>query len=133
MGALYRRLIGAPTRVSSALSDTPDLADDNPIIGSKTDREYAKEKINVGAFSWIIVGLIAGFISSKIVNRSGEGFLRDVLLGILGALFGGFIFQRLGYSGVNGINLYSILVAVVGAVILLVIFHAIRGGQKAGA
>lgn len=85
----------------------------------------------MGAFSWIVVGLIAGFVSSRIVNRSGEGFMRDLLLGILGALVGGFIFRRLGYSGVNGINLYSILVAVVGAVILLVIFHAVRG-QKAG-
>jgi uncharacterized membrane protein YeaQ/YmgE (transglycosylase-associated protein family) len=85
----------------------------------------------MGFFSWIIVGLIAGFISSKIVNKSGEGFVRDVLLGILGALVGGFIFQRLGYSGVNGINLYSILVAVVGAVILLVLYHAMRGSQHA--
>ena len=84
----------------------------------------------MGALSWIIVGLIAGFISSKIVNRSGEGFLRDVLLGILGALVGGYIFHSLGYSGVNGINLYSILVAVVGAVILLVIFHAVRGDRR---
>jgi uncharacterized membrane protein YeaQ/YmgE (transglycosylase-associated protein family) len=85
----------------------------------------------VGVFSWIVVGLIAGFLSSKIVNRSGEGFMRDVLLGILGALVGGFIFRQLGYAGVSGINLYSILVAVVGAVILLVIFHAVRGGQRA--
>jgi uncharacterized membrane protein YeaQ/YmgE (transglycosylase-associated protein family) len=85
----------------------------------------------MGFFSWIIVGLIAGFISSKIVNKSGEGFVRDVLLGILGALVGGFIFQRLGYSGVNGINLYSILVAVVGAVVLLVLYHAVRGSQGA--
>jgi len=87
----------------------------------------------VGVFSWIVVGLIAGFIGSKIVNKSGEGFMRDVMLGILGALVGGFIFQRLGYTGVNGVNLYSILVAVVGAVILLVIFHAVRGGASARA
>jgi uncharacterized membrane protein YeaQ/YmgE (transglycosylase-associated protein family) len=85
----------------------------------------------VGVLSWIVVGLISGFIGSKIVNKGGEGFVRDVVLGILGALVGGFIFQRLGYSGVNGINPYSVLVAVVGAVILLVIFHAVRG-QKAG-
>ena len=87
----------------------------------------------MGVFSWIVVGLIAGFIGSKIVNRSGEGFIRDVILGILGALIGGFIFQQLGYSGVSGINLYSILVAVVGAVIVLVIFHAVRGGANARA
>lgn len=80
----------------------------------------------MGTFSWIIVGLIAGFVGNKIVNKSGEGFLRDTLLGILGALVGGFIFQRLGYAGVSGVNLYSILVAVVGAVIVLIIYHAVR-------
>jgi len=81
----------------------------------------------VGTFSWIIVGLLAGFLGNKIINKSGEGFLRDTLLGILGALVGGFIFQKLGYAGVSGINLYSILVAVVGAVIVLVVYHAIKG------
>jgi len=81
----------------------------------------------VGTFSWIIVGLLAGFLGNKIINKSGEGVLRDTLLGILGALVGGFIFQKLGYAGVSGINLYSILVAVVGAVIVLVVYHAIKG------
>lgn len=81
----------------------------------------------MGTFSWIIVGLLAGFLGNKIINKSGEGFLRDTLLGILGALVGGFIFQKLGYAGVSGINLYSILVAVVGAVIVLVVYHAIKG------
>ncbi|HVN90601.1 MAG TPA: GlsB/YeaQ/YmgE family stress response membrane protein [Candidatus Binataceae bacterium] len=81
----------------------------------------------MGTFSWIIVGLLAGFLGNKIINKSGEGVLRDTLLGILGALVGGFIFQKLGYAGVSGINLYSILVAVVGAVIVLVVYHAIKG------
>ena len=85
----------------------------------------------MGTFSWIIVALIAGFVGNKIVNKSGEGFLRDTLLGILGALVGGFLFQHLGYAGVSGVNLYSILVAVVGAVIVLIIYHAVRGQQHA--
>jgi len=80
----------------------------------------------MGILSWLVVGLIAGFIGSKIVNKSGEGLIRDIILGIVGALVGGYIFQALGYAGVSGINLYSILVAVIGAVILLVAFHAIK-------
>ena len=77
----------------------------------------------MGFIAWIIVGLIAGFIGSKIVNRSGEGFVRDILLGIIGAVVGGFIFQSLGHSGVTGVNLYSIF----GAVIVLVVYHAVVG------
>ncbi len=62
----------------------------------------------MGFFSMIIVGLIAGYIGSRIVNKSGEGLIRDILLGVLGALVGGILFQRLGYAGVTGINLWSI-------------------------
>jgi uncharacterized membrane protein YeaQ/YmgE (transglycosylase-associated protein family) len=83
----------------------------------------------MGPLSWILVGLIAGYIGSRVVNRGGEGFLRDVILGIIGALVGGEIFMRLGYAGVTGFNLWSILVAVVGAVIVLVIYHAIMGDR----
>jgi uncharacterized membrane protein YeaQ/YmgE (transglycosylase-associated protein family) len=81
----------------------------------------------MGIIAWIIVGLIAGFLASKVVNRSGEGFLRDVLLGIIGAVVGGWIFNAMGQAGVSGINLYSILVAFVGGVIVLVIYHAAFG------
>ena len=84
----------------------------------------------MGLISWIIVGLIAGYIGSRIVNKSGEGLLRDTLLGVLGALVGGIIFQQLGYAGVTGVNLWSILVAVIGAVILLVLYHAVRGSAS---
>lgn len=76
--------------------------------------------------AWIVLGLLAGFIGSKIVNKSGEGLLLDIVLGILGALAGGWLFNEFGHSGVTGLNLYSLLVAVIGAVILLVIYHAIR-------
>jgi uncharacterized membrane protein YeaQ/YmgE (transglycosylase-associated protein family) len=76
--------------------------------------------------AWIVLGLVAGFIASKIVNKSGEGFLLDIVLGVVGAVVGGYLFQTFGMAGVSGVNLYSILVAVIGAVVVLVIYHAIR-------
>ena len=76
--------------------------------------------------AWIVLGLIAGFIGSKIVNKSGEGAILDILLGIVGAVLGGWLFSRFGAAGVTGLNLYSLLVAVVGSVLFLVIYHAIR-------
>ncbi|HEY1613487.1 MAG TPA: GlsB/YeaQ/YmgE family stress response membrane protein [Rhizomicrobium sp.] len=76
--------------------------------------------------AWIVLGLISGFIASKIVNKSGEGIIVDILLGIVGAVVGGWLFARFGEAGVTGLNLYSMLVAIVGAIIVLVIFHAIR-------
>jgi uncharacterized membrane protein YeaQ/YmgE (transglycosylase-associated protein family) len=76
---------------------------------------------------WIVLGLIAGFIASKIVNRRGEGFLLDIVLGVVGALVGGFLFTRLGATGITGFNLYSMFVAVVGAVVVLVVYHMIAG------
>ena len=76
--------------------------------------------------AWIILGLVAGFIGSKLVNRTGEGFVLDIVLGIVGAVVGGWLFNRFGAAGVSGLNLYSLLVAVVGAVAVLVVFHAIR-------
>jgi uncharacterized membrane protein YeaQ/YmgE (transglycosylase-associated protein family) len=75
--------------------------------------------------SWILLGLVAGFIGSKLINRTGEGIVRDVLLGILGAFIGGYLFNLFGAVGVTGLNLYSLLVAVVGAVIFLIGYHAI--------
>ena len=74
---------------------------------------------------WIILGLIAGFIASKIVNKSGAGFFLDIVLGIIGAIVGGFIFSALGGSGITGFNLYSMIVAVIGSVVVLVLYHAI--------
>ena len=76
--------------------------------------------------AWIVLGLLAGFIGSKIVNKQGEGLFLDILLGIVGAIAGGWLFNTFGASGVTGLNLYSLLVAVVGAVVLLVVYHAIR-------
>jgi len=76
---------------------------------------------------WIILGLIAGFIASKIVNKQGEGFIGDLVLGVIGAVVGGWLFAQFGYQGVNGFNIYSMFVAVIGAVIVLFIYHAIVG------
>ncbi len=75
--------------------------------------------------AWIVLGLIAGFIASKIVNKSGEGMLMDIVLGIIGAVVGGWLFHTFGMPGVTGLNLYSILVAVVGAAVLLIVYHAL--------
>ncbi len=76
--------------------------------------------------AWIVLGLLAGFIASKIVNKQGEGLFLDIVLGIVGAVAGGWLFNTFGASGVTGLNLYSLMVAVVGAVVLLVVYHAIR-------
>jgi len=75
--------------------------------------------------AWIVLGLMAGFIGSKLVNKSGEGVILDIVLGIVGALAGGFAFNALGAPGVSGLNLYSLFVAVVGSVLLLVLYHAL--------
>jgi uncharacterized membrane protein YeaQ/YmgE (transglycosylase-associated protein family) len=80
---------------------------------------------------WIVLGLIAGFIASKIVNKRGEGFVLDVLLGIVGAVVGGWLFAVFGAQGVSGFNLYSMLVAVVGAIVVLAAYHAITGQRRA--
>jgi uncharacterized membrane protein YeaQ/YmgE (transglycosylase-associated protein family) len=76
--------------------------------------------------AWIVLGLVAGFIASKIVNKQGEGFLLDIVLGIVGAVVGGWLFGLLGASGVSGVNLYSLLVAVLGAIVVLFTYHLIR-------
>ena len=75
--------------------------------------------------AWLVVGLIAGWIGSMIVNRRGDGLVMDIVLGVIGAIVGGFLFQTFGRIGVTGINLYSIGVAVIGAVVVLLIYHAI--------
>jgi uncharacterized membrane protein YeaQ/YmgE (transglycosylase-associated protein family) len=74
---------------------------------------------------WIILGLVSGFIASKVVNKSGEGVLLDIILGVIGAVVGGWLFTTFGMAGVTGFNLYSMLVAIVGAIVVLVIYHAV--------
>jgi uncharacterized membrane protein YeaQ/YmgE (transglycosylase-associated protein family) len=75
---------------------------------------------------WIVLGLVAGFIASKIVNKQGEGMLLDTVLGVVGAVVGGWLFGLLGARGANGLNLHSLFVAVVGAIVVLFTYHAIR-------
>ena len=77
--------------------------------------------------SWIVLGLIAGFIASKLVNRTGEGILLDIALGIVGAVIGGYLTSLLGIgAGVTGVNIPSLIVAILGAVVFLVVYHALR-------
>lgn len=85
----------------------------------------------MGVLSWIILGLIAGFIGGRIVNRQGQGFWLDIAIGIIGALVGGFIFDLFGASGVTGLNIYSMIVAVAGAVVVLLIYNAVMGHRQA--
>jgi uncharacterized membrane protein YeaQ/YmgE (transglycosylase-associated protein family) len=77
--------------------------------------------------AWIALGLIAGFIASKIFVGSGQGILMDIVLGIVGAVVGGYLFSALGSTGITGFNIWSMFVAVVGAVVLLWVYHAISG------
>jgi len=81
----------------------------------------------MGIIAWVVLGLIAGFIASKIVNHTGSGIIMDIVLGVVGALVGGFVFSLFGAVGVTGFNIYSMLVAIVGAVVVLWIYHALVG------
>jgi uncharacterized membrane protein YeaQ/YmgE (transglycosylase-associated protein family) len=77
-------------------------------------------------FAWILLGLLAGFIASHIVNHRGEGMVLDILLGVVGAVIGGWLAHLFGLAGVTTLSLYSIIVATVGSVVFLFIYHAIR-------
>lgn len=81
----------------------------------------------MSVIGWIILGLIAGFLGSKIVNSTGQGMLMDIVLGIVGAIIGGVIFSFFGATGVTGFNIYSLIVAVIGAVVVLWLYHALTG------
>ncbi len=80
----------------------------------------------MGIVAWLVLGLIAGFLASLLVNKQGEGMLMDIVLGIVGAVVGGFIAQFAGFSGITGINIYSILIAIGGAVVVLLVYHAMN-------
>ena len=84
----------------------------------------------MGLISWIILGLIAGFIGSKIVNKTGEGLILDIVLGVVGAVIGGYLFNLFGAQGVTGLNLLSLLVAVIGAIVVLMVYRLIVGGGR---
>ena len=80
--------------------------------------------------SWILLGLIAGFIGSKIVNSTGQGLFLDIALGIVGAVVGGFLFSAFGAEGVTGFNIYSLIVAIIGSVVVLWVYHALMGRRR---
>jgi uncharacterized membrane protein YeaQ/YmgE (transglycosylase-associated protein family) len=113
---------------------TIDVVTTGPAAAAGSDpctscRTLAKEVL-VSVLAWIVLGLIAGFVASKLVSGSGEGVLLDIILGIVGAVAGGWLFNRFGMAGVTGLNLYSLLVAIVGAALLLIVYHAVTRGSR---
>jgi uncharacterized membrane protein YeaQ/YmgE (transglycosylase-associated protein family) len=94
--------------LTALLCATPALAQSND------------QAVNEGAgvIAWILVGLIGGYLASRIVNKTGEGVVRDIILGIVGGIVGGIIFRIFGGYGVTGFNLWSILVAFLGGVVV---------------
>jgi uncharacterized membrane protein YeaQ/YmgE (transglycosylase-associated protein family) len=106
----------SPLALTILVLATPALADAN--------NQQVPE--GAGIIAWILVGLIGGYLASRVVNKRGEGVIRDMLLGVIGGIIGGFIFRAFGGHGVTGFNLWSILVAFFGGIVLLVIYHALR-------
>ena len=84
----------------------------------------------MGFIAWIVLGVVAGFIASKIVNKQGEGFIVDLILGIIGSVVGGFLFSMVGVQTTGGFNVYSLIVAVIGAIVVLWVYHAIVGRRS---
>eukprot|EP01132_Coremiostelium_polycephalum_P008954 gene8954-10972_t len=93
--------------------------------------QWIGRNVRMSVIGWIVLGLVAGFIGSKIVNKSGQGLIFDIVLGIVGAVAGGYIFSLLGATGVTGFNIYSLIVAVIGSVVVLWLYHAITGNRSA--
>jgi uncharacterized membrane protein YeaQ/YmgE (transglycosylase-associated protein family) len=120
-----RRLYNTLASETSSLT----VPENSPPYVSGSEDEPS-QGASMSYIAWIILGLIAGFIGSKIVNKSGEGILLDIILGILGAMVGGFMFRLLGAHGVTGLNLYSLIVAVIGSVVFLLIYHALFRRSK---
>ncbi len=86
----------------------------------------------MSVIGWIILGLIAGWLASKIMGTSGtQGVLMDIVLGIVGALVGGFVFSLFGTAGVTGFNIWSLIVATIGAVIVIWLYHKLSGPRTA--
>jgi uncharacterized membrane protein YeaQ/YmgE (transglycosylase-associated protein family) len=77
----------------------------------------------MGIIAWLILGLIAGFIASKIVNHTGSGLIMDIVLGVIGAFVGGWIFSFFGHTGVTGLNIGSLIVATIGALVVMLAYH----------
>ena len=86
---------------------------------------------SMSLLGWVVMGLLAGFLASLIVNRGGAGLFADILIGMIGSVVGGWLFTQFGEPGVTGFNLYSMFVAVIGAVVVLLVYHAIVGRRVA--
>jgi uncharacterized membrane protein YeaQ/YmgE (transglycosylase-associated protein family) len=84
----------------------------------------------MSVIGWIVLGLVAGFIASKIVNSSGQGLLMDIVLGVIGAVVGGLIFSFFGASGITGFNIWSLIVAIVGSIVVLWLYHQMSGRRS---
>jgi uncharacterized membrane protein YeaQ/YmgE (transglycosylase-associated protein family) len=95
------------------------------LAGEVPAQGYLEKERTMSFLAWIVLGLIAGWIGSMLVNKSGEGVLMDIVLGVIGAVLGGWLFNTFGHPGVTGLNLYSLLVAVVGAVVVLFLYHLV--------
>src|SRR5256886_3448040 len=84
-----------------------------------------QESSTLSFVAWIVIGLVIGFIGSKILNKTGRGLGRDCLIGIVGAFISGFLANLLGKPGGPGLDIYSLLVAAVGAVVFMIVYHAL--------
>src|SRR5260370_15410641 len=115
---------GKTNRVVAAFALFSSMAGD--AFGRTSHAFTGQDEDTMSLLAWIVLGLVSGFIDSKIVNRRGEGIVVDILLGVVGAFVGGWLFRMFGAHGVSGLNLYSIFVAVIGSVVLLVLYHAVR-------
>ena len=76
--------------------------------------------------AWVVLGLTAGLIGGRLVSRRGESILAEILLGTGGGLAGGWLFYTFGPAGVNGLNLESLYAAVIGSLVVLLTFYAIK-------
>jgi uncharacterized membrane protein YeaQ/YmgE (transglycosylase-associated protein family) len=103
-----------------------------PLLASPAWAQTNDPAVNQGAgvIAWILVGLIAGYLASRVVNKTGEGMMRDIILGIIGGIVGGILFHALGHPGVTGFNIWSIFVAFLGAVVVLVLYHTLSGRNQ---
>ncbi len=116
------------TRASIAAVSTVLIA--IPALAQSSDQPVEE---GAGILAWILVGLIGGFLASKVVNKTGQGMFRDILLGIVGGIVGGIVFRAFGGHGVTGFNLWSIVVAFIGAIVVLVLYHSIAGSRRSAA
>ena len=103
-----------------------------PLLATPAWAQTNDPTVNEGAgvIAWILIGLIAGYLASRVVNKTGEGTVRDIILGIIGGIVGGILFRALGHPGVTGFNVWSIFVAFLGAVVVLVLYHTLTGRHQ---